>query len=216
MPCTNRNQSIFFIHESLDFTDPLLKCTYSIINADVAILHVKAILSLLLDVFREAASSCDATVAFQDYVTWILDSFVTIHEIVNQWCNTPGISIALQEKCQDWTLWTFRSVHTLLTSLRGILTPSVLRKGYITLTILIAHLLENPSSLSYASVPLDLSSGILNLAYICRQYDSMRSIVSMRLFLAVEIVNVDDGKRTLLGNDFQVSLSFHYFVHLTH
>ena len=206
LPCTNQNQSIFLIHESLNFTDPLLRCTYSINDADVAILHAKAILSVLIDIYLKAAPSYDVTMAFQDYVSWILDSFVKMHVIVEQSRIPPGISGTLHEKFQDWTVWTFCNVHKLLNSLRGNLHPSILRKGYTSLTILAAQLLEHAAYLSDASVRLALSSSILNLAYMCQQYDSMRSIVSMRLLPVFEIVNLDDGKRTLLGNDFQVSI----------
>lgn len=175
-------------------------CTYLIKDAGIAIWQASNILSMLGDISMESAASHHATPAFQDYLAWMFDSFLTAHELQKR---LRG-NLRLYEICTKSEIMTSCSVHALLSSLQDQISISILRKGFALLSILSADLLETPSSLSDKSVRRSLCSGLLKMASICKTHDSMRRVFALHLVPAIEITLLDEAARSGLGNDFKV------------
>lgn len=154
-----------------------IDCTYVIRDATEGLSHARNVLSILVDVSMAAAASYDATPAFQDYVGWLLDSFLVSYELHKKWrANT-----SLNQSCSDACLLPFCSVHALVTSFRDSLSPPLLRKGYTSLSTFCIDLLLDPTQLSEKSIQINFCSSIINLAAGCRRYDSVRRAVSLYL-----------------------------------
>lgn len=178
-----------------------IDCTYVIRDATEALNHARGLLAMLVDVSIAAAAAYDATPAFHDYIGWLLDSFLAAHELHKKWQTNPS----LHPICSDACLLPFCSVHTILTSLRDSVSPSLLRKAYNLLSTLCADLLEDPAQLSKTSVRLNLCSSIMNLAAGCQKYDSVRRAVSLHLLPVVQ-ANLTAGNTITsgMGNNFKV------------
>jgi serine/threonine-protein kinase ATR len=176
-------------------------CNYVIRDAADALSHARNVLSMLVDISMAAATSYDATPAFQDYVGWLLDSFLVTHELHKKWrANT-----SLHPSCSEACVMPFCSVHALLTALRESLPSSLLRKGYTLLSILCADLLEDPTQVSQSSIQLSVCSSIMNLADICRKYDSVRRAVSLHLIPVIRATL--SGRNSIIsgmGNNLKV------------
>ena len=191
---------MFFEEENV--SDTPLQCTYVIHNAADGLWHGANLLSMLVDISMEAAASFDATPAFQDYLAWILDSFLEVHELQARWQGSP----TLGRSCEKVDSLSFCAVHAILTTLRESLSDNILRKGYVFLSLLCAALLEDTSNVSETPIRLNLCSCLLNLVAICNQHDSMRRAISLHLLPAVQVVLADNSKAMTLGNDFQVPI----------
>jgi serine/threonine-protein kinase ATR len=156
---------------------------------------------MLVDVSMAAATSYDATPAFQDYVGWLLDSFLATHELHKKWRANPSS----HPSCSDVCLLPFCSVHALLTSLRESLSPSLMRKGYNSLSMFCTDLLEDPTQLSKSSIQISLCSSIMNLAAGCQKYDSVRRAVSLHLLPVVHAtLTARSPIANGMGNNFRV------------
>jgi len=148
-----------------------------------------------------AVTSYDATPAFQDYVGWLLDSFLVTHELHKKWRGNPS----LHPSCSDFCLLPFCSVHALLTALRETLSSSLLRKGYNLLSMFCADLFDDPTQLSKSSIQLNLCSSIINLAAGCQKYDSVRRAVSLHLMPTVHSAFANENiVISGMGNDLKV------------
>ena len=180
--------------------NPASQCTYIVQDATEGLWHVTQLLSMLVDISLEAASSYDATPAFQDYLAWLLDSFLLTHELQKRLRNNPN----LRQSETRLEILSFCALHALLSSLRDSLSPLVLRKGYVLLSILCADLLENPSSLSGKSILLSFCSSLINLTIVCNQHQSVRRVVSLHLVAIVKTALTDEGAIATLGKDFKV------------
>jgi serine/threonine-protein kinase ATR len=176
-------------------------CTYVIRDATEGLSHARNVLSILVDVYMAAAASYDATPAFQDYVGWLLDSFLVSHELHKKW----RANNSLHPSCSDACLFPFCSVHALVTSFQESLSPSLLRKGYTLLSTFCTDLLLDPTQLSERSIQLNLCSSIINLAAGCRRYDSVRRTVSLYLLPAIH-ANLASGNTFAsgMGNNLKV------------
>jgi serine/threonine-protein kinase ATR len=191
-----------FSYEKDESQDAILHCTYSIHDPAVGLWHVTNLLSILVDVSMESVTSHDPTPAFQDYLAWMLDSFLMAHDLQKRWKANP----ILHEACKKSEVMSFCSVHAFLSSLAEFLTESMLRKGYILLSALCADLLESPADLSDKSIHLNLCSSILNLVAVCEKHHSLRRVISLHLLPAIEACLLDEMTCSTLGNDFQVCL----------
>jgi len=206
LPYDTIDTSMFSYEKDDTLPDVILNCTYVIRDASTGLWHATNVLSMLVDISMESASSHDATPAFQDYLAWILESFLTIHELQKRWEKNP----TLQEACKKSKILSFCTVHALLSSLRKFLSDSILRKGYALLSILCADLLESSADLTEKSVQINLCSGILNLVAICQEHDSMRRVLSLHLIPAVQSAMADERICSNLGKDFQVCVMSNY------
>jgi len=171
-----------------------IDCTYIICDATEALDHARNVLSTLVDVSIAAAASYDATPAFQDYLGWLLDSFLATHELHKKWQGNPSLHLS----CSEFCLLPFCSVHALLTALRDSLASSLLRKAYNLLSVLCTDLLEDSAQLSKTSIQLNLCSSIMNLAVGCRKYDSVRRGVSLHLLPLIR--STFTGEDTVVGS----------------
>ena len=199
-------KKIVFSQDKEEFdSDVPLRCMYVIHSAADGHWHATNLLSMLVDIFMEAAASFDATPAFQDYLAWILDSFVEVHELQVRWQGATTLG-------QPWEkvdFLSFCTVHTLLSTLRDSLSDSVLRKGYVILSLLFAALLRDRSTVFDKSIQLNLCSCLLSLVAVCENDHSMRRTVSLHLLPAVRATLADDKAFKTLGNDFQVYSPIH-------
>lgn len=175
-------------------------CTYSIRDPSAGIWHVSNLLSMLVDITMETASSHDATPAFQDYLAWLLESFLVSHHLQKRFEVNPD----LYEICKKSRVLSFCTLHALLASLRSHMTDPMLKKGYALLSILCADLLETPAYLSEESITVTICSSILNLAVICKSHYSLRRVISLHLMPSIKSALLDEAVRTKLGTDFQV------------
>lgn len=187
--------------------NPASQRTYVVQDATEGLWHVTQLLSMLVDISLEAATSHDATPAFQDYLAWLLDSFLVTHELQKRLRNNPN----LQQSETRLEILSFCALHALLSSLRDSLSPLVLRKGYVLLSILCADLLEDPSSLSDKSVRLSFCSSLMNLTVVCNQHQSVHRVVSHHLLAMVKTTLTDESTIATLGKDFKVWLNMQIF-----
>lgn len=177
-----------------------LQFTYIIHNAADGLWHATNILSMLVDISTEAAASFDATPAFQDYLAWLLDSFLEVHELQTRW---RGSSV-LGQSCERFDVLSFCAVHSILSTLRESLSDNVLHKSCIFLSVLCAALLEDPLNVSEKPIRLNLCSCLLSLAATCKHHDSVRCAVSLYLLPVINAILTDNNAAKTLGNDFQV------------
>jgi serine/threonine-protein kinase ATR len=186
-------------------------CSYVIRDATEGLSHARNVLSMLVDISMAAVTSYDATLAFQDYVGWLLDSFLVTHELHKKW----RASLSLHPSCSEACAMPFCSVHALLTALQESLSPSLLRKGYTLLSMLCAYLLEDPTQGLQSSIRLSVCSSIMNLAGICHKYDSVRRVASLHL-IPVIYATLSGGNTVIsnMGNDLKVSRLFSMFLEL--
>ncbi|TVY28597.1 Protein kinase [Lachnellula hyalina] len=178
---------------------PYLMPRYSINEATHAFWHVNYLLTILVDTSVEAVSSFDATPAFQDYLAWMLDSFLSVHDLQKRWQANPQ----LQQSCIDSCLPLFRAVGLLLSSVGEELSPTILRKGYLLFSILCSDLLRMPDALHETLDRVSICRGMLSLVAICKRYASMRGAVSLHLLPTITTTMLDDNSREKLGKDFQ-------------
>ena len=178
-------------------------CTYTIQGLEVGLEHVTNILTMLVDISMESASSYNATVAFQDYLAWMFESFLIAHALQNRW----QVDLTLQETCKRSEIMSFCAMHALLSSIQDQLSASMLRKGYTILSVLCADLLKSPANLTDKSIQLKICSGLLNLVPICKDYDSMRKVVLLHLVPSLQSIFVDDVACSTFGKDFKVWFS---------
>lgn len=179
-----------------------LYCTYTIENSVEGFYQVTQSLLTLVDVSVEAASSYDATPAFEDYLAWMFDSFCTLHDIYQKWQTNPS----LYENCPSPDELSFCSLRALMSSIRDSLSPTLLRKGYITLSILCGNVLQDQNQRFQEPTQLALCGFILNLASICEIYDSVRRLVSLHLVPMIKTILPGESVAERLGTDFQVCL----------
>ena len=201
LPSDDSSQSISFLEGSEQPTSSTMIPTYIIRDALDGFSHARNLLSTLVDVSMAASASCDATPAFQDYVGWLLDSFLVTHDLHKKWRTTPSLHPTCSEACA----MPFCSVHALLNALGDFISPPLLRKGYTLLSIFCTDLLEDPTQMTERSVQTSLCSSIMNLAPVCRKYDSVRRSVSIHLLPVIRVSLT--GENTIigsLGNDLEV------------
>ncbi|KAH8588648.1 protein kinase-like protein rad3 [Bisporella sp. PMI_857] len=173
-------------------------CTYVIHGAASSLWHVTNLLAILGDISMESASSYDATAAFQDYLAWMLESFLMAHEVGKR----LKVDTALQDTCKKCELTIFCSMQALISSLRSHLSGSVLRKGCVLISLLCADLLANPESLT-ETIQLKFCSTMLNLVAVCREFDSMCQVLCLHLIPALQLALNHENASTSFGKDFQ-------------
>jgi serine/threonine-protein kinase ATR len=156
---------------------------------------------MLVDISMAAATSYDPTPAFQDYLAWMLDSFLAAHEQRKK----LQADLLLYDSCRKSDRTTFCSIYALLSASRLSVSGTILRKGYTILSILLADLLENIEDLAEQTIQLCLCRSLLSLVFICKGHDSMHRTISLHLVPAIHHALGDEGMRSSLGKDFQVS-----------
>ena len=173
--------------------------SYDIQDAAAGLWHVTNVLSMLVDICMESATSHYATPAFQDYLAWLLDSFFVTHGLQRRW---QAISV-FSEPCKRSEAMAFCAIQALLSALRSSLPETILRKGCGLLSILIVDLLQNPSSLSEKSMSYSICNSLLTLAAVCKRYESTRRSLALHLSPSVRAALDDENTILALGSDFQ-------------
>ncbi|EKD14277.1 phosphatidylinositol 3 [Drepanopeziza brunnea f. sp. 'multigermtubi' MB_m1] len=167
-------------------------CSYMIRHASEGLLNVSSILLILVEISKAAAVSYDATAAFRDYLAWLLDSFIRTLEVRNRWKANP----ALLGACTKMNGAFISSLADLLSSLRDFLWPISLRKGYSALSIICAEFLSEIDGLSEELCVRPISSVLLNIAAMCRRYDSICRVVSIHLVPAMSTALANEDTST--------------------
>jgi serine/threonine-protein kinase ATR len=164
-------------------------CTYALNDVATAAKHVGRLLSILSHVISVTAVSYDATPAFQGYLAWILDSMVALHEVEKTYSSFNSSQYSDFESCA----MAIDSVHSILTSLDGVLSNTVKRKGCWVLVDLCATLIEYPNAMSGDTDQNNICQIILDLAVFCAGCDRITQSVRTRLLpgLARLVVNLD-------------------------
>jgi serine/threonine-protein kinase ATR len=197
----NEVDQSMFSHES-DGSPPTAfpNCTYVVRFASEGICHVANILCMLTDISTAAAASYDPTPAYQDYIAWLLDAFFAAHEQRKKVQTDPSFS----ESCRISDVTSFTSLHGLLSTSKTCLRATILRKGYTILSTLCADLIDTIGDLAEHAIQLNLCSSLLNLAAACKEDDSMKRAVSLRLVPAIQLVLNNGSKPSCVSKDFQV------------
>lgn len=177
-----------------------LLCTYKLHDATGAIQHAICLLSILVKVSIQAASFQDATPAFEDYLAWMLDSFHLSYELQKVWIS-PG---AFPQDHEVPTTALFYALQTLLSSIRASSSESLVRKGYAYLALISADLITIPSNVVDKEVNLVFCQALLDLANICKKYDSTCRTVRLSLLPKLSTVLEDEDASIIVGKDFQV------------
>ncbi|KAF8859864.1 protein kinase-like protein rad3 [Acephala macrosclerotiorum] len=199
LPISQADYPIFFSDENDPTSNQALYCTYTIEDSLEGFDQVTQLLLMLVDISMEAASCYDATPAFEDHLAWTFDSFCTLHDIYQKWQANPS----LYENCPNPDELSFCSLRALISSIRDSLSPTLLRKGYITLSILCGNVLQGQNQCFKESTQLALCGFILNLASICEMYDSVRRLVSLHLVPIIKTILSGESVAERLGTDFQ-------------
>lgn len=210
--------SIFSVHEldvvlNFDTVDPLVlfhdkegpqkssvQSAYAIQDAAAGLWHSTNVLSMLVDICMESATSHHATPAFQDYLAWLLDSFLVVHGLQKRF----QANSTLHEFCKRSEVMSLCALQALLSTLRESLPVTILRKGCVLLSLLCVGLLENLSDLSDKSTPHNICSSLLTLAVVCKRHESTRRLLALYLVPAIRVSLNDDDSILKLGKDFQV------------
>ena len=187
----NEARQVASIHSSYTIQDPV-----------AGLCHVTNVLSMLVDICMESATSHHATPAFQDYLAWLLDSFLVCHGVEKRWQATPLFS----KSCEQSEVMALSAMQALLSALRISLPEAVLRKGCELLAILIVDLLENSSRILNKTVTYSVCSGLLTLATVCKRHESTRRSVALRLVPSIRVALNNDTTFLALGKDFQVCI----------
>lgn len=201
----NSNIVVHFNHEASLPSDGTPNyshgCSYTIRHASEGLLNVSSILMILVDISKTAAASYDATAAFRDYLAWMSDSFLRTVEVRNRWKAYP----ALHDACIDEDNAFIGSLANLLSSLREFLWPINLRKGYTALSIIYARVLSDSNGISPEFCGQSICSVLLNIAALCRRYDTMCRVASIYLVPAIRTALANEVTSTEIGKDFQAS-----------
>jgi serine/threonine-protein kinase ATR len=175
------------------------RSSYKIQDAATGLWHVTNVLSMLVDICMESATSHYATPAFQDYLAWLLDSFFIARGLQRRWQANPVFS----EPCKRSEAMSFCAIQALLSALHGSLTETILRKGCGLLSILVVDLLQNSSSLSEKAMSYSICNSLLTLAAVCKRYESTRRSLALHLAPSIRVALDDDNAILALGTDFQ-------------
>jgi serine/threonine-protein kinase ATR len=179
--------------------------SYDVQDGVAGLWHVTNVLSMLVDICMESATSHHATPAFQDYLAWLLDSFRVAHEHQRRWQANFNFS----EPCKQSEIMAFCAVQALLSTLHASLPETILRKGCELLSFLLVDLLERPSSLSEKSINYSICNSLLTLAAVCKHHESTRRALTLGLAPSVCDSLDDDRATRRLGKDFQVRRQSH-------
>lgn len=174
--------------------------TYTIYNTMESLWHVADMLSMLVDIILAAAASNDATAALQDYLAWVLDSFLVIHELQKG----LGERLARCEPNKRPDVLTFCTVHALLLSLREVISETILCKGYILLAVVLESVTEDHTALPDDSTRNTLCSSILQLSAACRKYDSVLRTTTLYLLPTIMARLNDERARMTLAKEMEV------------
>ncbi|TVY82181.1 Protein kinase rad3 [Lachnellula suecica] len=172
---------------------------YSINEATHAFWNANHLLIILVEVSVDAALSFDATPAFQDYVAWILDAFLAMHELQKRWQSNPSF----RQSCLDSCVPSLCAVEQIMFTVREQTSVNILRKGYIIFSILCADLLGEPAALQENPDIFPVYRGLLSLVNVCKQHESMRGAVTLHLLPAMAASLVSEDSRQKFGTDFQ-------------
>ncbi|ESZ94262.1 hypothetical protein SBOR_5330 [Sclerotinia borealis F-4128] len=199
LPSDQFDLSAFYFNIEEDLNQSSLPCTYRIHDAAGGIQHAICVLSILVKVSIQAASFHDATTAFQDYLAWMLDSFYSSYELQKVWIS-PG---TLHQDYEVPKISLFCALHALLTSTQKSVSESLVRKGYAYLALISADIIRDSSYVTDRDVNLVFCQALLDLAKICRKYDSNCRTVRLCLLPKLRTVLDDKDACSIAGKDFQ-------------
>jgi serine/threonine-protein kinase ATR len=173
LPMNDADQSMFSLESNDSLPSTFRNCSYLVRFASEGLCHLANILCMLVDISMTAVASFDPTPAYQDYLAWLLDSFLASHEQRKR----LHADLSLYESCRKADIMSFCSLQTLLSSSRKSLRESSLRKGCTVLSILCADLMENVENLTEHSIELSVCKCLLNLVALCQEQESMHRAV---------------------------------------
>lgn len=175
---------------------------YTVQNGPEGLWHVTNVFAMMVDICMESATSHHATPAFQDYLAWLLDSFLATNGLQRKYQD----NLVFKEACQQSKTMVFCAVQALVSTLRVSLPETILRKGCELLSLLIVDLLENPPSFSDISIKYSICSSLLILSAVCKQHESTRRSLALRLAPSIRLALSNESITLPLGNDFQVCI----------
>ncbi|KAM3088202.1 serine/threonine-protein kinase M1, variant 2 [Clarireedia jacksonii] len=181
---------------SLEQSSP---CNYILRDVTDALRHATYILSILVNISNQAASTQDASLAFQNHLAWLLDSFYSLHELQKIWSihdNSQSVGIAPSTAL-------YYATQSLFVSIRTTIPEPLVRKGYMYLAIIGAYILDDPSGLADKEVNLTFCQMLLQLALICRRHNAVGQVTNLHLSPKLQVMLGSEDTLAIVGNDFK-------------
>ncbi|RKF63720.1 Protein kinase rad3 [Erysiphe neolycopersici] len=150
--------------------------TYSISGTYNCLKHVCHLLLTLTSFMGDVSQPLSASIIFQDYLVWLLDSFVEAQElfkILLSATNSPNIDLNIDNLILN-------STQVLLSNTQGAASSIILRKGYSILSLTCAKILERKVEFS-EELQGNFTQALIDLEYFCRKNDSVRRITTIHL-----------------------------------
>jgi serine/threonine-protein kinase ATR len=165
-----------------------------------ALRHATCILTILVNISNQAASTQDASLTFQNHLAWLLDSFYSSHELQKIW---PIHDTSQPDGIAPSTA-LYYATQSLFVSIRATIPDSLLCKGYFYLAIIGADILDDPSILADKDVNLRFCHMLLHLALICRRHNAVGQVTGLCLVPKLQIILENEDTIAIVGNDFKV------------
>jgi hypothetical protein len=165
-----------------------------------ALRHATYILTILVNISNQAASTQDASLTFQNHLAWILDSFHLSHELQKIW----PIHDASQPDGIAPATALYYATQSLIFSIRAIIPDSLVCKSYVYLAIIGTDILDDPSILADKDVNLGFCYMLLHLALICRKHNAVGQVTGLCLVPKLQAMLENGDTVAMVGNDFRV------------
>jgi serine/threonine-protein kinase ATR len=192
---TNERDFFLALYVKIRLQDTNLVYTYTIEDTPHAIQHLYILLSMLVEISVEAGTLYDATSAFEDYIAWLIDTFSAMHELHKRLKSIPKLQDAM----------ALCAMQVLLLLVNRSMPEVIQRKGSMTLSILLADILNTPSRQYSEFTAVGIRDSIIILIESCHKHSSIYRYVSLHLAPIVnKLLEEDDGLKTL-GLDLKVS-----------
>ncbi|POS87854.1 hypothetical protein EPUL_000219 [Erysiphe pulchra] len=150
--------------------------TYSISGTYNCLKHVGYLLLILTSFIGDFSQPLSAALIFQDYLVWLLDSFVEAQDLFKILLTVTNSS----DIDSNIDYLVLNSTQALLSNTQGTATPNILRKGYSILSLICARILERTLELS-EKIQENFTQAFLDLEHFCRKNDNVRRITTIHL-----------------------------------
>ncbi|PQE07411.1 phosphatidylinositol 3 protein [Rutstroemia sp. NJR-2017a WRK4] len=178
-------------------------CNYMLRDVTDALRHATYILTILVNISNQAATTQDASLTFQNHLAWILDSFQLSHDLQRIWpihdtSQPDGIAPGTALYC---------ATQSLISSIRATIPDTLICKSYVYLAIIGADILDDPSILADKDVNLRFCHMLLHLALICRKHNSVGQVTGLCLVPKLQAMLGNQDTVAMVGKDFENAAS---------
>ncbi|PQE28467.1 phosphatidylinositol 3 protein [Rutstroemia sp. NJR-2017a BBW] len=178
-------------------------CNYMLRDVTDALRHATYILTILVNISNQAATTQDASLTFQNHLAWILDSFQLSHDLQRIW---PIHDTSQPDGIAPGTA-LYYATQSLISSIRATIPDSLICKSYVYLAIIGADILDDPSILAEKDVNLRFCHMLLHLALICRKHNSVGQVTGLCLVPKLQAMLGNQDTVAMVGKDFENAAS---------